>query len=364
MAASLSRVPKRRSCAASFRIRLVPLRRETSEGIAQMSLRYLRLALSAVVAFAASLPTAQADDYPKKPVTFITPAAAGNGPDVMIRMVADQLSRIWGQQIVVLNRPGAGGMLAAQAAAEAEKDGYTLFVGTSSTFTVLPIMQEGKMTVDLQNAFVPISLVGEQPMAMALNKEVPANTVPELIAYIKSNPDGILFAGTNRGSTSHLTGELFRERASVKMTFVHAQGASSSVTDVSAGRIPMMFDGLPSLSGGVERGGMKMIAVASDKRLPNFPNLPTIQETVPGVKASGWTALFAPTGTPKEIIDKVNADLAKVDVLPEVVERLQAIGTYTRPLTPEQTAQFVRDEEALWWPIVRRINNDTVTAAR
>jgi tripartite-type tricarboxylate transporter receptor subunit TctC len=329
-----------------------------------MSPKPLRFALATLFALVATLGIAQADIYPKKPVTFITSAAAGNGPDIMIRMVADQLSKMWQQRVVVLNRPGAGGLLAAQAAAEADKDGYTLFVGLSSTFTVLPVMQEGKMPFDLQTTFMPIGLVGRQPMAIALNKDVPANTVPELIAHINSQPEGILFAGTNRGSTSHLIGELFRERANLKMTFVHAQGANSSVIDVSAGRIPIMFDGLPSLSGGVARGAMKMIAVAAETRLPNFPDLPTIQETVPGVAASGWTSLLAPAGTPKEIIEKVNADLNTVIGLPEIVEKFQVIGTYSQALTPAQTAEFIQAEEALWSPIVRRINNDTVTVAR
>ena len=198
----------------------------------------------AVIATLSAHAAAQAQDYPTQPVTFITPAAAGNSPDVVTRIVADRLTQIWKQQIVVLNRPGAGGLIAAQAAAGVEKDGYTLYMTQASTFTVLPIDQEGKMPVDLQTAFVPIGMVGEQPIALAVNKDVPANTVAELIALANKTPDGMLFGATNRGGQSHLTGELFRERSKANISFVHAAGAAVSLNDVIAGRIPIMFEGL------------------------------------------------------------------------------------------------------------------------
>jgi tripartite-type tricarboxylate transporter receptor subunit TctC len=304
---------------------------------------------------AASWP-AQSQDYPTKPVTFITPAAAGNSPDVVTRIVADRLTQIWKQQIIVLNRPGAGGLIAAQAAAGVEKDGYTLYMSQASTFTVLPIEQEGKLTLNLQTAFVPIGLVGEQPIAIAVNKDVPANSIAELITLANKTPDGMLFGATNRGGQSHLTGELFRERAKANISFVHAVGASVSLNDVIAGRIPIMFEGLAGLEPGIKGGGIRLLAVATRKRLPNVPDLPTIDETVPGVVSSGWLVLMAPAGTPAPIIQKISADLRKVIAIPDVVERFQTLGTYTRDLTPTQTEEFIRSEEQLWWPIVRRVN--------
>jgi tripartite-type tricarboxylate transporter receptor subunit TctC len=304
---------------------------------------------------AASWP-AQSQDYPTKPVTFITPAAAGNSPDVVTRIVADRLTQIWKQQIIVLNRPGAGGLIAAQAAAGVEKDGYTLYMSQASTFTVLPIEQEGKLTLNLQTAFVPIGLVGEQPIALAVNKDVPANSIAELITLANKTPDGMLFGATNRGGQSHLTGELFRERAKANISFVHAVGASVSLNDVIAGRIPIMFEGLAGLEPGIKGGGIRLLAVATRKRLPNVPDLPTIDETVPGVVSSGWLVLMAPAGTPAQIIQKVSADLRKVIAIPDVIERFQTLGTYTRDLTPTQTEEFIRSEEQLWWPIVRRVN--------
>jgi tripartite-type tricarboxylate transporter receptor subunit TctC len=317
----------------------------------------LCVAAIATIAMAASL-SAQAQDYPGKPVTFITPAAAGNSPDVVTRVVADRLTQIWKQQIVVLNRPGAGGLIAAQAAAGVEKDGYSLYVAQASTFPVLPIEQEGKMPVNLSTAFAPIGMVGEQPIALSINKDVPAGNIAELIALANKTPNGMLFGATNRGGQSHLTGELFRERAKANISFVHAAGASVSLNDVIAGRIPIMFEGLAGLAPGIQGGGVRLLGVAARERLPNLPNLPAINETVPGVVSSGWIVLMAPAGTPEPIIAKVNADLRKVIAVPEVVERFQTLGTYTRDLSSAQTGEFIASEERLWWPIVRQVNQN------
>ncbi len=298
---------------------------------------------------------AQAQDWPTKPVTFITPAAAGNSPDVLTRVVADRLSQIWKQQIVVLNRPGAGGLIAAQAAANVEKDGHSLYMTQASTYTVLPIEQEGKMTVDLQKAFVPIGTVGEQPIAVAVNKDIPANSVAELIALANKTQGGMLFGATNRGGQSHLTGELFREKSKANIAFVHAAGAAVSLNDVIAGRIPIMFEGLAGLAPGIQGGGIRVLGIATQKRPPNLPDMPTIDETVPGVVSSGWLILMAPAGTPNSIVDKINADIRKVIAEPDVIARFAQLGTYTRDMTPAQTEAFMRSEERLWWPIARQI---------
>jgi tripartite-type tricarboxylate transporter receptor subunit TctC len=298
---------------------------------------------------------APAQNYPTKPVTFIAPAAAGNSPDVVTRLVADRLTQLWKYQVVVINRPGAGGLIAAQAAAGVEKDGYTLYVTQASTYTVLPITQEGRMPVDLQKAFVPIGMIGEQPIALAVNRQVPAGSVAELISLINKTPGGMQFAGTNRGGQSHLTGELFRERAKVNVTFVHAQGAATSLNDVIAGRIPIMFEGLAGMAPGLQGGAIKLIGVAALKRLPNLSELPTIGETVPGLVSSGWIVLMAPAGTPDRIIRKVSTDLRAVVAQPDLQERFQVLGTYTRDLTPEETGEFMRGEERMWWPIVRHV---------
>jgi tripartite-type tricarboxylate transporter receptor subunit TctC len=316
----------------------------------------IRIALGCLpaVALVASLP-AQAQDYPTRPVTMISPAAAGNSPDVTTRLIADRLTQLWKHQVVVLNRPGAGGLLAAQAAANAEKDGYTLYMTQASTYTVLPVQQEGKMPLDLHAAFVPIGMVGLQPIGVAVNASLGANTLAELLALIRKTPGGLLFGATNRGGQSHLTGELVRLRTGVELNFVHAAGAAVSLNDVITGRIPIMFEGLAGLAPGLQGGGVKAIAVASEKRLPNLPDLPTVSETIPDFQSHGWQALMAPAGTPDHVIQKISADLRAILAMPEVQQKFEVLGTYPRPLSPAATAEFIRSEEQLWWPIVRQV---------
>ncbi len=320
-----------------------------------MGMRGLILAVAALLALAWAPAVAQ--EWPTRPVTLITPAAAGNSPDVVTRIIAEKLTQIWKQQVVVLNRPGAGGLLAAQAAAGVEKDGYSLYATQASSFNVLPVEQEGKMPFDLAKAFVSIGFIGEQPIAVGVNKDVPAKNVTELIALANKTPDGMLFGATNRGGQAHLTGELFRDRSKANVSFVHAAGAAVSLNDVIAGRLPIMFEALAGLNPGIQSGDVRVLGVASAKRLPNLPDLPTIAETVPGVVSSGWILLMAPAGTPDHVIQKVNADLRKVTAMPDVIARLHQLGTYSRDLTPAQTEEFIRSEEKLWHPIVRDLKN-------
>jgi tripartite-type tricarboxylate transporter receptor subunit TctC len=328
----------------------------------EMNLRPTWLFFACVAAFAFTA-SARAQDYPSKPVTIITPAAAGNSPDVVTRVVADKLTQLWNQQVVVLNRPGAGGLIAIQAAAGLPTDGYSLYMVQASTFTVLPITQKDKIPVDMQKAFIPIGLVGEQPIAVAVNKDVPANSVAELIALANKLPEGMQFAASNRGGQSHLTGELLRALGKVNISFVHSVGTAASLNDVIAARIPIMFEGFAGLAPGTKNGSLRLLGVASVKRLPNLPNLPTIDETVPGVVSSGWIVLMAPAGVPDTIIEKLNKDLRTVLAQPDVQERLHVLGTYTRDLTAAQTAEFVRSEEKLWWPIVQRVEAENQNPA-
>jgi tripartite-type tricarboxylate transporter receptor subunit TctC len=316
-----------------------------------MRMRGLILAVAALLALAWAPAVAQ--EWPTRPVTLITPAAAGNSPDVVTRIIAEKLTQLWKQQVVVLNRPGAGGLLAAQAAAAVEKDGYSLYATQASSFNVLPVEQEGKMPFDLAKTFVSIGFIGEQPIAVGVNKDVPAKTVAELIALANKTPDGMLFGATNRGGQAHLTGELFRDRSKANVSFVHAAGAAVSLNDVIAGRLPIMFEALAGLNPGIQSGDVRVLGVAS----ANLPDLPTIAETVPGVVSSGWILLMAPAGTPDHVIQKVNADLRKVTAMPDVIARLHQLGTYSRDLTPAQTEEFIRSEEKLWHPIVRDLKN-------
>jgi len=312
------------------------------------------LLLAGVLALA-SAASAAAQDYPTRPVTFVTPAAAGNSPDVIIRLVADRLTQLWKQQVIVINRPGAGGLIAAQAAAGLANDGYSLYLTQASSYTVLPIHEGSRMPVDLHKAFVAVGMVGEQPIALGVQKDVKANNVAELIELANKTPGGLFFGATNRGGQSHLTGELFRDRAKANITFVHAAGAAASLNDVIAGRIPMMFEGLAGLMPGTGSGAVRLLGIATEKRLPNLPDLPTIAETAPGVVSTGWVLMMAPVGVPDAIVQKLNRDLRTVVAQPDLQERFRQIGTYARDLSPAETEAFIRSEEKLWWPIVERV---------
>jgi tripartite-type tricarboxylate transporter receptor subunit TctC len=312
------------------------------------------LLLAGVLALA-SAASAAAQDYPTRAVTFVTPAAAGNSPDVIIRLVADRLTQLWKQQVIVINRPGAGGLIAAQAAAGLANDGYSLYLTQASSYTVLPIHEGSRMPVDLHKAFVAVGMVGEQPIALGVQKDVKANNVAELIELANKTPGGLFFGATNRGGQSHLTGELFRDRAKANITFVHAAGAAASLNDVIAGRIPMMFEGLAGLMPGTGSGAVRLLGIATEKRLPNLPDLPTIAETVPGVVSTGWVLMMAPVGVPDAIVQKLNRDLRTVVAQPDLQERFRQIGTYARDLSPAETEAFIRSEEKLWWPIVERV---------
>jgi tripartite-type tricarboxylate transporter receptor subunit TctC len=316
--------------------------------------RFALCLLLADLLAATSVPAA-AQDYPTKPVTFISPAAAGNSPDVSTRLVADRLTKLWKQQVVVINRPGAGGLIAAQAASGLPNDGYSLYLTQASSYTVLPIHEGSRMPVDLHKAFVAVGMVGEQPIALGVQKDVKANNAAELIALANKTPGGLFFAATNRGGQSHLTGELFRERAKADISFVHSPGAAVSLNDVIAGRIPMMFEGLAGLKPGTENGAVRLLGIAAEKRLPNLPDLPTLAETVPGVVSTGWVLMMAPAGVPDAIIQKLNRDLRTVVAQPDLQERFHQLGTYTRDLSPAETEAFIRSEEKLWWPIVERV---------
>ncbi len=296
----------------------------------------------------------QAQDYPTRPVQVISPAAAGNSPDVAMRLVADRLGGLWKQQLVILNRPGAGGLIAAQAAAGATPDGYMLYMTQASTYTVLPITQD-KMPVDLHKSFVPIGLIATQVIGVSVNPKLGVNSLPELMELIRKTPGGLQFGASNRGGISHLTGELFARKTGLQLSFISAQGASTTISDVAAGRIPIIFEGISAIAGAAQGGLIKPLAVGSPKRLPNYPDLPTIAETVPGFETQGWLALMAPAGTDDKIIQKINADLRTVLADPEVQAKLAVLGSYAAPLTPAETAAFIKREEELWWPIVREV---------
>jgi tripartite-type tricarboxylate transporter receptor subunit TctC len=296
---------------------------------------------------------AQPENYPTRHVVIVTPSGAGAGPDVVMRIVADRLTQIWGQQVQIINRSGGGGIIAAQAANTAPRDGYNLYLPFASTFVVLPEVQP-KMPLDVNRDIVPIALVGQVPMVISASSSLGVSTLPELIALAKKRPKQLLY-GTLRGGFPHLTMEMFARRAGIELNFVPYSASPKALTDVIGGTLQLFVEAMPATMGAVQGGSLRPLAVASAMRLPDFPDLPTVSETIPGFEATAWFALTALAGTPEGIVRKVNNDLNAVLEQPDVQRKLEALGTYPRITTPAETAKFIRSEQELWRPVVRQL---------
>lgn len=309
--------------------------------------------LTAISAFSAA--PGRAGNYPDKPVMIISDSAPGSTPDVDARFVAKAFSRMWGQQTVVINHPGANGSIAVRAAAEAVPDGYTFYMPTLSTFVALPTVAPN-LPVKLPRDFLPIGFTAENPMFVAVNPSLGITTLPQLIALAKKRPGKISIAVTGIGRLTHLTGEVLQQRADIKLlTVPYTGGPAVALGDVSSGRVSMIIEGYSGIVGSVKAGQVKLIAVASPNRLPQFPNLPTVAETLPGFSATGWQVLVAPLGTPQPIINKVSADLSKAVTDPDFQKQLANIGSYSRAMTPDEVIAFVKKEQDTWLPVLERI---------
>jgi len=305
---------------------------------------------------ATSVAYAQAGNYPDKPVTIISDAAAGASPDVAARFIAEGLGKIWGQQVVVINHPGANGSIAARSAAEAAPDGYTLLTPALSTFVALPTVAPN-LPVKLPRDFLPIGFIADQPMFIAVDPSLGITTLSQLIDRAKKEPGKISIALTGIGRMTHLTGVLLQERADIKLLSVpYTRGPASALGDVASGRVSLIIEGYSGIIGAVNAGQVKLIAVASPERLPEFPDLPTVAETIPSFSAAGWLALVAPIGTPAPIINKVSADLSKVVSDADIKKRLAATGSYSRAMTPEEVLAFVAKQQETWLPVLQRIS--------
>jgi tripartite-type tricarboxylate transporter receptor subunit TctC len=310
---------------------------------------WFRLGLLCLLATPAVIESsAQAQTYPAGPVKFITQLAAGSGTDPAMRIVTDRLGKMWGQQTVLVNQPGAGGAIAARAAAAAAPDGHTLYMAIASTFTVLPLTQPNLNV----NDFVPIGFVGEVPIAVAVSPTLPVNTLPELIASSKRQPGTFNVAIGIRGGITHLTAELFRGRSGADLTPVFYPGSAQAMSDVISGRVPVLIDGL---AGPIAAGQLKLLAIAAPARLASRPSVPTVAETVPGFAASGWFVLVAPPGTPASIVKKVSDDLREALAQPDIKERFDALNLSTRSMSPRELDGFIHSEQELWKPVIKQI---------
>lgn len=298
---------------------------------------------------------AAAQSWPTKPVKVIMATAAGSAPDVVARIVSDRLSQMWGQQVLIINRPGATGLIALQALASSERDGHTLYMPSSSSLVVLPVTHAGKLPLDLQRDLTPIAVLGEQPFLIAAGNHTGVNTIADLIALAKRKPGEVTYAANFRGSLPNMTAEWFASRAGVQLTYVPYAGAPQGLQDVLGGRIAMMVEGIPAFTAALDAQAIKPLGLTSPKRLPNYPNIPAVAETLPGFDTRGWIAVVALAGISDDVVRKVNADIRTVLDLPEIRSRLETLATYPRHMTPAETGQFIRDEQKAWEPVVKQV---------
>ena len=294
---------------------------------------------------------ARAQSFPSGPVKLTVAVGPGSSPDVLLRIVAEHLSQLWGQQAVVINQPGGAGAVAIRSVAASPPDGYSLYMALASNFIALPELQ-ANFPVDVVRDFVPIGYVGEHPMVIAASSELGVNTLPDLIALAKRRQGELNVAAGSRGSILHLTGEWLRIAGGIDVTLVHYQAASQAIADMLGGRVQVMIDALTSMKGAVQAGKIKPLAVASRQRLDNFPDLPLVADTFPGFEAMGWFALMAPPGTPAPLAAKISADLRTVLAKPELKKRFEDLGTYIRPTTPEQLTAFILEQQKIWRPVI------------
>jgi tripartite-type tricarboxylate transporter receptor subunit TctC len=296
---------------------------------------------------------AGAQDFPSRPITLVVPFAAGGSTDLVARIVAQKLSEQLGQNVVVENRAGAGGNTGAAAVAKSAPDGYTLLYGTISTHTLNPLMAK-KSAYDPVKDFEPVALVGSIPNVMVVHPSVPANSVQELIAAAKADPAKFSYASSGVATPLHLSGEMFNAMAGTKMAHVPYRGAGPAMNDLVAGQVPVMFDNLPTSVEQIKGGKIRALAVTTKQRVKQMPDIPTMDEQgLKGYETYSWQAIFAPAGTPKPVVDRLNAEIVKALADPGVQKRLDELTMTVTPSTPADLGKHVADQLAKWAPIVK-----------
>jgi tripartite-type tricarboxylate transporter receptor subunit TctC len=311
--------------------------------------------LSLILALAASLgiAPAQGQDYPNRPITLVVPYAAGGGNDVMARIVGEKMSKTLGQQVVIDNRPGAGGALATRQVAKAAPDGYTLVIGGTGSLAVNPTLLPN-VGYDVRKDFAPVGMIGSSALIVVIHPAIPAKTIPELIALAKKEPGRYTYASAGVGSGIHLGAELFAYMAGIKLVHVPYKGTGPALTDLLGGHVSMYFSSLPSAGALVKDGKVRALGVTGSDRSKVFPDVPAVAETLPGYEAVLRYGIAAPAGTPRPIVDKLNAALRQALADPDTITRMAHDGTDPAPGSPEDYATVIDREERKWSEVVKR----------
>jgi tripartite-type tricarboxylate transporter receptor subunit TctC len=294
-----------------------------------------------------------AQNYPTRPLRMIVALAAGGSSDVVARVIAVRLSEQLGQQVVIDNRPGAGGSVGGDLAANAPADGYTLFFAASGTLAIAPNML--KLGYDVSRDLAPVSMVGVSPFAIMVHPSMPVKTVKELIALAMARPGKINFGSSGQGSTGHLAWELFKLNAKVNLIHVPYRGSAPALVGIISGEIDAVIFGVSAAHGFIKNKQVRVIAVTSAERMPILPEVPAIAETIPGFDVMSWYGLLATAGTPAPLITYLNQSLVKTMTHPDVIAKFGAIGVYPDASSPEQLAKKMREETAKWGRVIKAV---------
>jgi tripartite-type tricarboxylate transporter receptor subunit TctC len=296
------------------------------------------------------------DNWPSKPVRIVVPFAAGGTSDILARALAEKLQASLKQTVLIENKAGAGGVIGADSVAKSAPDGYTFLLGTIASHAINPALQP-KMPYDAGKDFSPVILLGSISNVLLVGANQPYKNVQDVIAAAKAQPGGLPFASAGQGSSQHMSGETFRLLAKAELTHVPYKGSAPAVQDVIGGQIPMSFETVTVALPHVQSGRVRALAVTSARRSPVMPNVPTLQEAgVPGFDVASWQALYAPAGTPPAIVQRMNAEIAKIIAMPDMKAKMEGLGLEHAPNTPEQFAEFGRNEIAKWTRIVKEGN--------
>ena len=296
---------------------------------------------------------ARAQAWPARPIRLVVPYAPGGATDIIGRAMAAELSRLLGQPVNVDNRPGAGGNIGSEFVARSAPDGYTLVVSPSSLHGITPFLYS-KLTYDPNKDLAPIIVMGAFANVLVVNPGVKANSVAELVALIRANPGKFSYASSGSGSTIHLSGEMFRQMLNLDIAHIPYKGSSPALTDLIGGQVQLMFDNIPSAISQIRAGKLKALATTGPKRAVALPELPTMIEAgFPSYQSTAWFGLSAPAGTPREIIDRLNAEGQKAVRAPEFVRRMNELGYEIVGGTAEQMAAMIQDELRRWGPVVK-----------
>ena len=314
-------------------------------------LAWLLAAAAALLAAPAAFAQGAAG-YPNKPLRIVVTFTTGGAPDILARLIGDRLTADWGQPVVVDNKPGAGGNTGADFVAKSPGDGYTLVLGTVGTHSINGALY-AKMPYDMVKDFAPVTLLATTPNLLVINNDVPAKTLAEFIALGKKEGK-MTFASAGSGTSIHVSGELFKTMTGIDMTHIPYKGRATAIPDLLGGRVTMMFDNMPSSLPLVKEGKLRALGVTSAQRSPAAPDIPTIAEQgLPGFDAVSWFAMFAPAGTPKPIVDKLQVEVKKIIQSPEVGKKLAEIGLDVVGSTSEELAAYQRAEIAKWAKVVK-----------